>query len=59
MKIKPNKLTKRDKEIINSILTYIGSNDDMETELATYMAKPEFDMTEDEFSDWLSMTVVK
>lgn len=49
----------KDKEILNEILCYIGSDPRMESELAKFVAKPRFDMTEEEFSHWLMTFCLK
>lgn len=44
--------TKRDKEIMGAILNYIGSDEKLEYEFAKWVGT-DFDMSEEEFSDWL------
>ncbi len=47
-------MKQEDKQIINAILRYIVSDTKLEKEIAKYVGKVEFDMIEDDFSDWIS-----
>jgi len=47
-------MTKKDKKIISEILAYIGGSESrLEKRFAEDVGKLVFDMSEEEFSDWL------